>query len=372
MSPEKTQAIVNRARKQRLYNKASVILLTVMALSAPFVVYLFDFGMTNREWRFDIISQFIREGTIWVVPNHALFQTNALLFSRGDNPSGIAVLTFIAGFAVVFTLIYLIVSKILSSVLARVILAKTRPYLSSEKSAIFNTAPALSSSTKDIRTLVAFRGNSLIYSQPLSRPLPDIYIDSRDNNLARHEGASFRLPRDYEVILNGTLFEQFKIYIHPEYHDKASLLFSSEVIAVLTKQLGNCEILIQNGLIYLVLPTSAQTIPKQVDLIVQELSHLNQLLSNAMRKNSLSLKEDTHLTLKRHSFIKLPLGIVVHRSVYYGLLALLLTPTLLLCLLAPDWANLSDMFAIASIMTIILLIASFQNYRQRTTQGEFL
>lgn len=372
MISEQTQTIAVRSQKQRLYNKVSAILLAVLVILTPFVVYLFDFGMASREWRFDVISQFIREGTIWVVPNHALFQTNVLLFSREDNATGLAVLALVVGFAVVFTLICLVVGRILSSILSKIILAGTRPYLSSKNSAIFNTARALSLSDGGTRTSVSFRGDSLVYSQALSHQLPDIYIDSRNNDLARQEGISFDLPKDFEVVLNGTLFEQFKIYIHPSYHEQVSLLFSAVVIATLTKQLGHCEILIQNNMIYLVSSAKSQSNPKQVDFTIQGLSHLNQLLSSLAQKNSLSINDNSRLTLRRRRFIKLPFGLIIPRSVYYSLAVLLLTPTLLLCLLAPDWANLSDMFAIASIMTIILLIASFQNYRQRTTQGEFL
>lgn len=278
-----SRAVIFRAVQQlQIYNRIMKIAAVILVVVVPVILIALNSWLSPLdEWRPEILWASVKSGVFWLLPGQAIFQDSIAV---GDNSmQNIGVLAIVTGVSIV------VVGGLyrgFAALIAGYVFRKTTPSLK-----VKIRAEKYGYSSQLLRPIftnrfewrvedggtVALVGSSLLYVQKLGAAMPGVYIDSRQNDLAQREGVRIGFSNDDEIILDGVMYEQARMFADKNGHVALAGLLRPEVVAQIVKRLDGVELMVGDGQIAALMDVRQVTTRKEFEQLFDETAGLKAL-----------------------------------------------------------------------------------------------
>lgn len=283
--------LIRRLRKYMRY----VSVVSVLLLAAfPLIFYGAVVGWYGfaSDWEAVLLQSSLQNGSFWLLPGHIIFQDSQQLVAE-DLPIA-AVLTLFVILLVPVSLGVALIYRTLSIIgKVKIFLGASRP----PESQTLVDGSLVSSLMPSLRDEQAFcygeytiscSGRSLVVQVPtVGANPPSLFFDSTSNDIARREGRRLVFDRADELVFDGTTLEYFRIYANSKHHSQLVGLLTSEILAIIVKELDGAEIVLEGKTLTAIFDIRSVESEKGLQMTLESLSKLRDTLGGLSNTDSL-------------------------------------------------------------------------------------
>jgi len=354
----------------RKYSRLITIAGSVMVLVVPLVLfYLFIYlSAANYDgsytWDSVVLWGSLQDGTFWLWPGHAIFQDSMRL---GGGPVGVIVM-FIMGAAAVGAGIAILYRMLALGV--GLFLLRRRTHITKEKQGVtFDTGSSILTQLLPHildeenfawgNYTVNLTGRCMVVQTSLQSSSAQLFFDSMSNDIEKREGNRLVFAPETELVFDATTLEHFRIYAPKEDHADLTHVLTSDVLALLVKELSGSEIIWQDNIVTVIIDIRSVNNQKDLDLMTESLARLVKIFEK------FSSSEMHTLTAKRTSTRRLFGVVTVRSALAYTLMYGLVTFYLFMVAITGGTALAGDLVFVLALVGIFQVIGIHRLLKHR-------